>query len=152
MLPNQSITFCGLLAVGFFCFSTVLGAQQAPSARMELSAKGETLKMAMGDTIFLMKKYYLALLKRSPTSNPNSSTHLSLERAHLEHLSWLAETRKTCMAGPIAAENEIKDIVIFNTATYEEAERLMRMDPAVKAGRIVYEILPWWGPIGGRLW
>ncbi len=152
MLPINISTSRGWLAAFFCLFLVQALAQQAPAPRMELSAKGETLKMAMGDTIFLMKKYYLCLLKRSPTANPNSSVNLGLERAHLEHLSWLAETRKTCMAGPIAAENEIKDIVIFNTPTYEEAERLMRMDPAVKAGRIVYEILPWWGPIGGRLW
>jgi uncharacterized protein len=152
MLPKNASTYCALIGVFICLFQLQTWGQQAPAAKMEFSAKGETLKMAMGDTIFLMRKYYLVLLKRSPTANPNSSTNLSLERAHLEHLSWLAETRKTCMAGPIAAENEIKDIVIFSTPTLEEADRLMRMDPAVKAGRIVYEILPWWGPIGGRLW
>jgi uncharacterized protein len=106
----------------------------------------------MGDTIFLMKKYYLCLLRRSPNrSNANNAAALSLERAHLDHLNWLSENRKICFSGPIASDNELKDVIVFNTPTFEEAERLTRMDPAVKAGRITYEILAWWGPIGGKL-
>ena len=33
-------------------------------------------------------------------------------------------------------------------ATQEEAEALMRTDPAIIAGRFTMEVLPWYGPAG----
>ena len=53
------------------------------------------------------------------------------------------------VAGPFegqTGERALAGIFILRVASMEEAKRLTETDPAVKAGRFVYEIAPWWGP------
>jgi hypothetical protein len=39
----------------------------------------------------------------------------------------------------------IRGIYIFNVSTIEEARQLTATDPAIKAGRLVMELHPWYG-------
>jgi len=47
--------------------------------------------------------------------------------------------------------DDIRGIVICNTATAEKAKELAEQDPAVKFGRLVLEVHPWWAAKGASL-
>ena len=51
---------------------------------------------------------------------------------------------KLKVAGPFGDEGKWIGIFIFDCSTKEEVEKLVNTDPAIKAGRLNYEIHPWW--------
>ena len=57
----------------------------------------------------------------------------------------MADEGKLVLGGPYMDNFEIKGIYIFAVETIEEAEELTKTDPAVKAGRLIMELHPWFG-------
>ena len=47
-------------------------------------------------------------------------------------------------------DRALAGIFILRVASMEAAKAAVDSDPAVKAGRFVYEIVPWWGPASLR--
>lgn len=125
----------------------------APAAPVPKTTNQIQLKqLEMGDTIYLLKKYFLCLLRRGPMRNLSQKDMESLGRYHQDHLKWLSDTKKLCMAGLMEGEGDIREMLILSTLSQEEAEYLMWQDPAVKAGRFIIEVMPWWGPVGSKLY
>jgi len=131
-------------------FLAFLGYSQNVAAQEEQAAF-ETFEYTEGDTTFLMKKYFMCFLKSGPVRSQNEAEAQALQAKHLAHINKLAEEKKVCIAGPFGDDGEIRGILIFNTPTLEEAERLANSDPSVKAGRLVVEIHPWWAAVGSTL-
>ncbi|MCY1634096.1 MULTISPECIES: YciI family protein [Marinifilum] len=92
-----------------------------------------------------MSKYVMAFLKRGPVRSHDSITAAKLQKAHLENIESLADEGKLVLAGPFFDDGEIRGIYIFNVETIEEAKALTETDPAIKAGRLVMELHPWYG-------
>ncbi len=111
----------------------------------------EEFEMKEGDTTFIMKKYYFCLLKRGPNRNIDSVQLVEIQKGHLAHLNKLAKDGKISIAGPFDGDFDWRGIIVFNTKTKEEAEQLQSEDPAVKAGRLIFEIYPWWAAKGSKL-
>lgn len=98
-----------------------------------------------------LKEYFFVMLKKGPTRNQPKAVADSIQKAHLAHISKMGESGKLNIAGPFGDDGEWRGILIFNTKTAEEARALVEEDPAVKAGRLVYEIHPWWSMRGAKL-
>ncbi|MEZ4983797.1 MAG: YciI family protein [Saprospiraceae bacterium] len=111
----------------------------------------QTFSYEEGDTTYLMKLYYMCFLKEGPKRDQPAEEAATLQTAHLAHLEALAQDRKICMVGPFDDDSAIKGIVVFSTRTYEEAVTLANADPAVRAGRLVVEVHPWWAAVGASL-
>ncbi|MEM6966450.1 MAG: YciI family protein [Bacteroidota bacterium] len=113
----------------------------------------ETFEMTEGEVTYIMKKYFIAFLKTGPNRNQSKEEAAKIQSAHLAHLGKLANEKRACMIGPFGqeADSDIQGIVIFSVPDKEEAEKLAAQDPAVKAGRIVIEIQPWWAAKGSKL-
>ena len=92
-----------------------------------------------------MKKYVMAFLKKGPNRNHDSATVASIQRAHLDNIEKMANEGKLVLAGPFLDDSDIRGIYIFNVETIEEAERLTSSDPAIKEGRLIMELRPWYG-------
>lgn len=92
-----------------------------------------------------MKKYVLAFLKRGPNQNQDSATVSRIQRDHLNNIQKMADEGKLVLAGPFLDDTDIRGIYIFNVETIEEAEALTNSDPAIKSGRLVMELHPWYG-------
>ena len=90
-----------------------------------------------------MKTFYMVFLNRGPRRDQDSATAAQLQKAHLAHMSNLAEQKKLVLAGPFLDEGETRGICIYDVPTLEEAKLLAEEDPAVKAGRLVVEVRPW---------
>ncbi|HTP12658.1 MAG TPA: YciI family protein [Bacteroidota bacterium] len=92
-----------------------------------------------------MRPYVLALLKSGPNRSQDSATAASLLKAHLANIQRMADEGKLVLAGPFLDDTGLQGIYIFNVRTVEEAKALTESDPAIKAGRLVMELHPWYG-------
>ncbi|RXQ89535.1 hypothetical protein EO244_14305 [Ancylomarina salipaludis] len=92
-----------------------------------------------------MSQYVMAFLKRGPNRNQDSITAAQLQKAHLKNIMKMAEEGTLVLAGPFMDDGDIRGIYIFNVESLEEARRLTESDPAVKAGRLIMELHPWYG-------
>jgi len=91
-----------------------------------------------------MVTYYFGMLVKGPKWTPDPTPELErLQEEHLAHIRSMAATGKLVVAGPLSDNGFIRGILVFKTATLEEAKALAENDPAVKAGRLVVEIHPW---------
>ncbi len=98
-----------------------------------------------------MKQYHLVLLKRGPIRNQDSATAALLQKGHMENITRLYNEGKIDIAGPMMNDGDIRGIFVFNVASYEEVLSLCNTDPAIKAGRLSVEILPWYAAKGSVL-
>lgn len=111
----------------------------------------ETFEMQQGDTTYVMQKYFIVFLKSGPERSQNEEEAQAIQKQHLAYLGKIYEKGKTSITGPMGDDGDIRGIVIYNTATMEEAKKLAEQDPAVKSGRLVVEVHPWWAAKGSKL-
>ena len=104
-----------------------------------------TLAAKLGADDYGMRKYVMAFLKAGPNQDQDSATASQLQRAHLENIFRLADEGKLALAGPFLDRGELRGVYVFNVSTIEEAQALTETDPAIKAGRLVMELHPWYG-------
>lgn len=95
---------------------------------------------------FQMKQYFMVFLKAGPNRTQDSVTSAKIQEGHLNNITRLFNEKKMVMAGPFLDEGIYKGIFLFDIATEDEVKQLLQTDPAVKSGRLDYEIHPWYGP------
>jgi len=98
-----------------------------------------------------MKTYYMGFLKKGENRDQDSTAAAELQKAHLAHMDKLHKEGKLVMAGPFLDDGDIRGIVIYAVGSMEEAVALTEEDPAVKAGRLVVEMHPWYAAKGSTL-
>ena len=90
----------------------------------------------------VMKNYFMVFLKKGPHWNQDSVEVEKLQKAHMENITKLAQTGKLNVAGPFLDDGDLRGILVFDVPTLEEAKKLTETNPAVKSGRLSYEIHP----------
>ena len=103
------------------------------------------MAVKLGADQYGMKSYVLAFLKVGPNRNQDSMRTAQLMRKHLDNINRMADEGKLAVAGPFLDDGDIRGIYIFNVTTIEEARALTETDPAIKEGRLVMELHPWYG-------
>jgi len=111
----------------------------------------EEFEMKMGDTTYIMKKYVFGMYKRGPNKDIDSAQLQVIQTGHMAHLTELGKLGKICLAGPIDGKSDLRGLLVFNVKNIEEAEELIKKDPAVIAGRLTYELYYWWAAKGSAL-
>lgn len=91
-----------------------------------------------------MKQYVMAFLRKGPNRSTDKAVADSLQKAHLDNISRMAEEGKLVVAGPFLNDGDLRGIYIFNVATIEEAKQLTETDPAIVAGSLTMELIPWY--------
>lgn len=97
-----------------------------------------------------MQQYFMVFLRRGPawtTAVTPQTTEVS--RAHRANIDRLTKEGRMVVAGPFdgqSGEKALAGIFILRVETMNEAKAVAESDPAVRAGRFIYEIAPWWGP------
>ncbi len=121
-------------------------------AQVKVDEQGfETFEMTEGDTTFVMKKYFLVFLKSGSSRSQNKEEAMKIQTAHLAHMDSLANIGQLDIAGPMGDDTELRGIVVLRVPNMEKAEACVQADPAVRAGRLSYEIHPWWAAVGSSL-
>jgi uncharacterized protein YciI len=109
-------------------------------------------EMKQGKETYTMKQYFFVLLLRGDNADKFSETELEeLQAGHMANINKYYEAGKIVLAGPFGDDTEKRGIFIFDTESLDEAETILNDDPAIAAGRLKYEIHPWWGAKGTTL-
>ncbi|MFN8256346.1 MAG: YciI family protein [Bacteroidales bacterium] len=95
-----------------------------------------------------MKKYIFAYLKSGPNRSQDSAEAVAIQKGHMTNIQRLANEGKLILAGPFLDDTEIRGIFIFDVESIDEARDLINTDPAVKSGRLIMELHPWYGSAG----
>lgn len=94
-----------------------------------------------------MRMYVLCILQTGPKDGEiKGDERKEIFAGHFANIGRLADEGKLALAGPFGKNDKsYRGLYIFNVATVEEAEKLVVLDPAVKAGVFVANLTPWYG-------
>jgi len=128
------------LLLALLCLGTVIVTAEEPAYDAELAKK-------LGADERGMKTYILCILKTGPRdAEVKGEERKEIFAGHFANIGRLADEGKLAVAGPFGKNDKAyRGLYIFNVATVEEAEKLVLLDPAVKAGVFIHELTPWYG-------
>jgi len=94
-----------------------------------------------------MKMYVMCLLKTGPKDAViKGKKRDDIFAGHFANIGRLADEGKLAIAGPFEKNRRsYRGLYVFNVSTIKEAEKLVVLDPAVKAGIFVPEMFLWYG-------
>lgn len=94
-----------------------------------------------------MGEYVLALLYKGPTWSPLvTEESKKVQAGHMETIQKLVADGSMALAGPTDGSGDLRGIFIFNVKSVQAAAALLKLDPAIKAGRLRVELHAWYGP------
>jgi len=101
---------------------------------------------------YQMTTYVMGLLRKGPkwTAEDNAYTR-SIQEGHMANIKKMAATGKLIVAGPFSDNGDLRGVFIFKVKSVDEARAMVDADPAVKAGRLVVELHPWFAAEGLRV-
>lgn len=91
-----------------------------------------------------IRQYWFVMLTAGTNRSQDSTTAAKIQEGHMANITKLYYEGKIKVAGPFGDDGNWKGIFIFDSETKEEVEKLLQTDPAIAAGRLNYEIHPWW--------
>ncbi|MBK9255184.1 MAG: hypothetical protein IPM42_06810 [Saprospiraceae bacterium] len=115
----------------------------------------------LGGDDYGMKGYILVILKTGPNTTTDKNFIGECFRGHMNNINTLVESGKLIVAGPLQKnEQSYRGIFILNAATLEEANELLKSDPAVREGLLDAELYKWYGsaalseylPFSDKIW
>jgi uncharacterized protein YciI len=89
------------------------------------------------------RKHCMVFLKPGPTRDHDEATAQRIQLEHLQHLFALVAEGKLVVNGPLMGRDDILGVSIYDSGDRAAVEAWVRADPAVVAGRLVYEIHDW---------
>ncbi len=101
---------------------------------------------APGLDSYAVKQYYFVMLVEGPKRKEITDKNeiAKLQEGHMANIGRLNKEGKLLLAGPFGDDTKWRGIFVFDCETKEEVEQLLATDPMIKAGRLGYEIHPWW--------
>jgi uncharacterized protein YciI len=94
---------------------------------------------------FEMTTYYVGFLYRGPKWTPEETPETrKIQEGHMANILKMGAEGKLVIAGPFADNGDLRGLYVFRAASAEEAKALVESDPAVQAGRLRFELHPWY--------
>jgi uncharacterized protein YciI len=91
-----------------------------------------------------IRQYWFVLLTKGSNRSQDSLSAATIQMGHLANIKKLYMEGKIKVAGPFGEEGDWQGLFIFDCPTKQEVEKLLQTDPAVAAGRMVYQIKSWY--------
>lgn len=143
--PIFILVFALLFIISFSC-KTEIKKEVTPASTENTEIQYDSiLAQKTGADDYGMKHYVMAFLKAGPNRDQDSVAAAEIQKAHMANIKRMADEGKLVTAGPFEDDGELRGIYIFNVPTLDEAKALTETDPAVKAGRLIMELHPWYG-------
>jgi uncharacterized protein YciI len=106
----------------------------------------KALADSLGADEYGMKSYVLAILKAGSNESKDENFLNTVFRGHMENIGRLSAQGMLSLAGPFGANNKnYRGIYIFNVKTIQEAEELIKTDPAIEQKVLEAELYEWYG-------
>jgi uncharacterized protein YciI len=98
-----------------------------------------------------LEAFELVLLRRPeavPDAGPEEIDRIQAE--HLAHHAALRASGQVVTNGPVIDPPDpfLRGLTFYRTGSLEQARELAEADPAVRAGRLIAEIMTWYCPPG----
>ena len=132
-------------ALSLFLLNSCASTSKTPAVSQATTGYDAALAQQLGADKNGMKQYVMAFLKSGPNRNHDAAEAQAIQKAHMDNIHRLANEGKLVLAGPFMDKGDLRGIYIFDVTSIEEAQKLTETDPAVKAGRLVMELHPWYG-------
>ena len=115
-------------------------------AAFTTSQKGAPSINVLKDTApkYEMKQYWLVFLLKGTNRSQDSLTAAKIQEGHMANIERLAREGKIVMAGPMGYNKDLRGIFIIDAKDSAEAASYVNTDPAIIAGRMRFELHPWW--------
>lgn len=91
-----------------------------------------------------IRLYWFVMLTKGANRTQDSATAANIQKGHLANISRLYNLGKIKVAGPFGDDGNWRGLFIFDCETKEEVLQLLDTDPAIAAGRLAYELHPWY--------
>lgn len=114
-------------------------AEQASEAELESEFDAKLAKELGADPLG-MRKFVFCTLVTGPAKIADTEKRKEIFDGHFSNMGRLAEEGKLVLAGPFIDGQPKRGMYIFNVTTIEDAEALVKSDPAVAAGVFDYEL------------
>ncbi len=98
------------------------------------------LAKELGADEYGMKGYVFVLLKTGKVTIDDKEESGKVFAGHFANMSRLAKEGKLVLAGPFVEGGSKRGLFVLNVTTIEDAEELVKTDPAVAAGVLDYEL------------
>jgi uncharacterized protein YciI len=131
-----------LLPVIILLLPLTLFAQNSTSTSGPVNKTERTVKATQPEKFEPINLFFVMLMKGS-NRNHDSLTAAKIQEGHMANITKLANSGKLITAGPFMDNANWRGIFILKCDTKEEAEALVKTDPAVISGRLSYEVHPW---------
>jgi uncharacterized protein len=134
------------LIIAVILLATIAGFSQASDKAVKPTFDAEMASKYGADERG-MKMYVMCILKTGPKdANIKGKEREDIFAGHFANINKLADEGKLAVAGPFGKNDKTyRGLYIFNVSTIAEAEKLVVLDPAVKAGVFVPEMTLWYG-------
>lgn len=137
----------------FFAFLLIVNLLQVSAQTENRSSAKDTntqydsiLAKSLGADDYGMKMYVLVILKTGENKSTDKSLIQASFRGHMNNISAMEKDGKLVLAGPIQKNPQsYRGIFILNVPSFEEAEKLLAKDGAIKEGFLTYELLNYYG-------
>ena len=133
--------FTLIVTVAVVIVAVHMGAQAPPASSQPAAAPAPPPDMRV---------YYMVFLRRGPTwTTAVTPETTKVNQGHRANIDRLTKEGLMVVAGPFegtSGERALAGIFILRVPSMEAARAAVETDPAVKAGRFIFEIVPWWGP------
>jgi uncharacterized protein YciI len=131
--------FYYILLLALFCCCS-LNAQN-PNPKYD-----EALATKHGADEYGMKTYILVMLTTGPNESEDSEHRDKSFAGHMENMGTMVKEGKLVVSGPFLKNDKgYRGLFILNVDNIKDAEEVLSSDPAIKAGYLAYEMLPWYG-------
>ncbi len=128
----------GIAVLGLASASALAATAQGPAPA------GPATTPVTGPGGYEMTTYYVGFLFRGPKWTPEETPETrKLLEEHLANIRKMGEAGKLVIAGPFTDDGDLRGLYVFRVGSPEEAKALVESDPAVKAGRLRFELHPW---------
>ncbi len=96
-----------------------------------------------------IRQYWFVLLTKGSNRSQDSLSATKIQMGHLANIKRLYMEGKIKVAGPFGEEGDPiaigwQGLFIFDCPTKQEVEKLLQSDPAIAAGRMIYQIKSWY--------
>lgn len=103
------------------------------------------LASKLGADEYGMRQYVFVVLKTGKADVKDEKKRKELFAGHFANMVRLAKAGKLVLAGPFMEGGKKRGLFVFDVQTIEEANELVKTDPAVKAGIFDVELTRWYG-------